>query len=331
MNVVETEFLFCILSSFFLFHSLSRITDEWKRKDLLFQWTAITAVGFIITESLTKWGFHSNIWNSDSIFAYITKSNLILFLSYSSLEERIFTLKPIRRIFVSIFLYSFFIGVLFGTQFFQTSILVQDNTLILPLVISLGAFVWTREMFWTEKNADNLMLADDTSRFVYINFLPVAFLVFSPWKADWSFYKQVAALLMYGFSSHVGFQLVSKFKREVVGFESEIGIWIGAIAFSTCLGTEIVVVLPLSILSGIFGRLLYSYLSTLSWSESGIRGVVSFLYPSVLGIFLPFLLLEPGGWVHSPYVLLGVQVLYFLSFYLAASLCFGIILLNKQK
>lgn len=331
MNLVETEFLFCILSGFFLFHSLSRITEEWKRKDLLFQWTAITALGFFLTESLGKWGIQSELWNTDSFFAYITKSNLLLFLSYSSLEERIFILKPIRRIFVSIFLFSFWVGILFGIQFFQTTILVQDNTSILPLAISLGAFVWTREMFWTLENTDNSKLVDDTSRFVYLSFLPVAFLVLSPWKADWSFYKQVAALLMYGISSHVGFQLVSKFKKEVVGFESEIGIWIGAIAFSACLGTEIVVVLPLSLLSGIFGRLLYSYLSSLSWSEPGIRGVVSFLYPSVLGIFLPFLLVEPSGWVHSPYVLLGVQVLYFLSFYLAASLCFGIILLNKQK
>ncbi|EOQ96055.1 putative membrane protein [Leptospira wolbachii serovar Codice str. CDC] len=331
MNLVETEFLFCILSGFFLFHSLSRITEEWKRKDLLFQWTVITALGFILTESLKKWGIYSELWNTDSIFAYIAKSNLLLFLSYTSLEERIFTFKVYRRLFVSIFLYLFWVFVLFGIQFFQTNILVQDNTLILPFAISLGAFVWAREMFWNLEENKEMKLGDDSLRFVYLCFLPVAFLVLSPWKVDWSFYKQVANLLIYGISSHVGFQLVSKFKKQIVPEESEMGIWIGAIAFSTCLGTEIVVVLPLSILSGIFGRLLYSYLSSLSWSGPGLRGVISFLYPSVLGIFLPFLLEEPNGWVHAPYVLLGVQVLYFLSFYLVACLSFGIILLNKQK
>lgn len=331
MNLVETEFLFCILSSFFLFHSLAKITEEWKRKDLLFQWTAITALGFIFTESLKKWGIQSVIWNTDSILGYITKSNLLLFLSYTSLEERIFTFKVYRRFFVSIFLYLFWVFVLFGIQFFQTTILVQDNTLILPFAISLGAFVWAREMFWNLEENNEFKLGDDSFRFIYLCFLPTAFLVLSPWKVEWSFYKQVATLLMYGISSHLGFQLVSKLKKETVPFESEIGIWIGSLAFSTCLGSEILVVLPLSILSGIFGRLLYSYLSTLSWSESGIRGVISFLYPSFLGIFLPFLLAEPSVWVHSPYVLLGVQVLYFLSFYLVACLSFGIILLNKQK
>ncbi|MBM9548553.1 hypothetical protein JWG40_16120 [Leptospira sp. 201903074] len=331
MNLVETEFLFCILSSFFLFHSLAKNTEEWKRKDLLFQWTAITSLGFIITESLKKWGIHSELWNTDSLFAYITKSNLLLFLSYSSLEGRIFTLKSVRRIFISIFLYSFWVSVLFGIQFFQTTILVQDNTLILPFAISLGAFVWAREMFWNFEENKESILGDDSFRFIYLCFLPVTFLVLSPWKVEWSFYKQVATLLLYGISSHVGFQLVSKFKKETVPAESEIGIWIGSLAFSTCLGTEVLVVLPLSILAGIFGRLLYSYLSTLSWSESGIRGVISFLYPSILGIFLPFFLIERGQWVHAPYVLLGVQILYFLSFYLVACLSFGIILLNKQK
>lgn len=331
MNVVETEFLFCILSGIFLYHSLSRISVEWKRRDLLFQWTAITALGFIFTESLKKWGIQSALWNTDSIFGYITKSNLLLFLSYTSLEERIFAFKVYRRYFLSVFLYMFWILVLFGIQFFQTTIQIQDNTLILPFAISLGAFVWAREMFWPYEENKESKLGDDSFRFVYLSFLPVAFLVLSPWKLEWSFYKQVATILIYGLSSHLGFQLVSKYKKQMVPAESEIGIWIGALAFSTCLGTEILVVLPLSILSGIFGRLLYAYLSTLSWSEPGIRGVMSFLYPSILGIFLPFLLVERGQWVHAPYVLLGVQILYFLSFYLVASFSFGIILLNKQK
>ncbi|TGK92674.1 hypothetical protein EHQ30_12540 [Leptospira brenneri] len=331
MNLVETEFLFCILSGFFLFHSLSRIVDDGNRSDLIFRWVTISIFGFIITESLNKWGIRSDLWNTDSIFAYITKSNLILFLSYSSLEERIFNLKPFFRIFVSVFLYSFWVSVLYGIHFFQNTILVQDNTLILPFAIALGAFLWTREMFWTGEDKRNLSLGEDSSRFVYLSFFPATFLVFSPWKEDVHFYHQVSTILMYGISSFVGFLIVSKFKKEMVPFSSEIGIWIGGFAFSSSLGAEIVVVLPLAMLSGIFGRLLYSYLSRLAWSESGIRGVVSFLYPSILGIFLPFLLLEPSGWVHSPYVLLGVQVLYFLSFYLVASLSFGIILLIKQK
>ncbi|TGL86053.1 hypothetical protein EHQ68_09835 [Leptospira congkakensis] len=331
MNLFETEFLFCILSGFFLFHTLTRISEEWKRKDLLFQWTMLTVLGFIIVESLKKWGIRSELWNTDSIFVYITKSNLLLFLSYSSLEERIFVLKPVRRILVSSFLYLFWVSLLFGIHFFQTTIQVQDNTFILPFAIALGAFVWTREMFWNEDLGDKRGLGDDSSRFIYLSFLPAAFLILSPWKTDVNFYNQVSAILFYGVSSFLGFLFVSKFKKETVSSESEIGIWIGGLAFSSCLGTEIVVVLPLAILSGIFGRLLYSYLSSLSWSESGIRGVVSFLYPSALGIFLPFLLTEPNEWVHAPYVLLGVQVLYFLSFYLVSSLCFGIILLNKQK
>ncbi|TGK84201.1 hypothetical protein EHQ31_05815 [Leptospira montravelensis] len=330
MNLFETEFLFCILSGFFLFHSIERLSDEWKRRELVFLWTNITGFGFIITESLLKWGIHSDLWNTDSIFGYITRSNLLLFLSYVTLEERIFTLKPSRRFFVSVFLYLFWVGVLFGIQFFQKTIFVQDNTFILPFAISLGAFIWSREMFWSfEENSPKL--GEDSSRLVYLCFLPATFLVLSPWKFEVSFYTKVANILLYGISSQIGFQFVSKFKKESVPAESEIGIWIGAITFSSCLGTEILVVLPLAILSGIFGRLLYSYLSSLSWSEPSIRGVVSFLFPSFLGIFLPFLLTEPKDWVHSPYVLLGVQTLYFLSFYLAGAFSFGLILLNKQK
>ncbi|TGK84557.1 hypothetical protein EHQ24_06075 [Leptospira noumeaensis] len=331
MNLFETEFLFCVLSGFFLFHSLSRISEETKRSDLLFQWTMITVFGFVLTETLKKWGIHSEIWNTDSIFVYITKSNLLLFLSYVSFEERIFDFSPFRRIFVSVFLYLFWVSLLFGIYFFQKTILVQDNTLILPFAISLGAFVWMREMFWNLDGGKEQILGEDNLRFVYLSFLPAAFLVLSPWKVDVQFFKQVATILMYGTSSLVGFLFVSKLKKEMVPTSAETGIWIGALAFSVCLGTEILVVLPLAFFSGIFGRLIYSYLSSISWSASGIRGVVSFLYPSVLGIFLPFFLAEPSGWVHSPYVLLGVQILYFLSFYLAASFCFGIILLNKQK
>ncbi|MCW7471669.1 hypothetical protein [Leptospira kanakyensis] len=331
MNLFETEFLFCVLSGFFLFHTLSRISEEGKRSDILFQWAMITVVSFLFTEILKKWGIRSELWNTDSIFVYITKSNLLLFLSYSSLEEKIFDLRPARRFVVSIFLYLFWVSLLFGIHFFQTNIYVQDNTFILPFAISLGAFVWMREMFWNDTENRMQVLAYDSSRFIYLSFLPAAFLVLSPWKVDVQFYNKVSMILIYGMSSFVGFLLVSKLKKEKLPEAAEIGIWIGALAFSSCLGTEILVVLPLAFLSGIFGQLLYSYLISLSWSESGVRGVVSFLYPSALGIFLPFLLAEPKEWVHSPYVLLGVQVLYFLSFYLAASLSFGFILLNKQK
>ncbi|MCG6142849.1 hypothetical protein [Leptospira bandrabouensis] len=331
MNLFETEFLFCILSGFFLFHSILRISDEWKRRELIFHWTTITGFGFFITESLLKWGIHSEIWNTDSIFGYITRSNLLLFLSYVALEERVFTLKPIQRFFVSVFLYLFWVGVLFGIQFFQTIILVQDNTFILPFSIALGAFIWSREMFWRFEKDGNSKLGGDSVQLVYLSFLPAAFLILSPWKFEVSFYTKVANIFLYGIASHIGFQLVSKFKKESVTAESEIGIWIGAITFSSCLGTDVLIVLPLAFLSGIFGRLLYAYLSSLSWSEPSLRGVISFLFPSFLGIFLPFLLTEPKDWVHSPYVLLGVQTLYFLSFYLAGAFSFGIILLSKQK
>ncbi|PJZ85550.1 hypothetical protein [Leptospira harrisiae] len=331
MNLFETEFLFCILSSFFLFHSLFRISDEGKRSELIFQWTLITVVGFFITEILKKWGIHSLLWNSDSLFLYIAKSNLLLFLTYFSFEESWFSFQPVRRFFFFGLLFVFWIGVMFGIHFFQTTILVQDNTLILPFAISLGAFVWIREMFWSLEGVRESTLGDDSARFVYLSVLPATFLVFSPWKTEVNFYNQVSAIVIYGISSFVGFLFVSKLKKEIVPASAEIGIWIGTLAFSSCLGTEILVVLPLAFLSGIFGRLIYSHLSSLRWSESGIRGVLSFLYPATLGIFLPFLLVEANLWVHSPYVLLGVQVLYFLSFYLVACLFFGIILLFKQK
>lgn len=331
MNLFETEFLFCILSGFFLFHTLSRISEEGKRNDLIFHWTFITVFGFLLTEVLKKWGIRSEIWNTDSLFAYLTKTNLLLFLCYSSLEERWFSFQPFRRFFVSIFLFLFWVGVLFGIHFFQTTIFVQDNTLILPFAISLGAFVWMREMFWPLERADKQGLTYDSSRFGYLSLLPIVFLVLSPWKADVQFYSYVSNFLFYGIASSLGFFLVSKWKKEEVSSASEIGIWMGTLAFSSCLGTEILVVLPLAFLSGIFGSLLYSYLASLRWSESGIRGVLSFLYPAILGVFLPFLLAEPNLWVHSPYVLLGVQVLYFLSFYLVACFSFGIILFFKQK
>ncbi|TGL43937.1 hypothetical protein EHQ55_18005 [Leptospira meyeri] len=331
MNLFETEFLFCILSGFFLFHTLRRISEEGKRNDLIFLWTFITVFGFFMTEILKRWGIRSEIWNTDSIFVYITKSNLLLFLTHSSLEERWFSFQPLRRFFVATFIFLFWVGVLFGIHFFQTTILVQDSTLILPFAISLGALVWIREMFWPLEEVGKQKLTYDASHFVYLSLLPVVFLVLSPWKADVRFYSYVSNFLFYGIVSSLGFLFVSKWKKEDVSYAAEIGIWIGTLAFSSCLGTEILVVLPLAFLSGIFGRLLYSYLALLRWSESGIRGVLSFLYPAILGIFVPFLLAEPNLWVHSPYVLLGVQVLYFLSFYLVACLSFGIILLFKQK
>lgn len=331
MISLEIDFIFFFASLFFFYHCIQSVYHSEKKNLLLIYWFSLSLFTVLIILGLVRWGISIPGWETKSIFRILTLGNLVMFFAYTALEDRIFTFGKAIGFFFFFVLYVFFSSFFFWTNLFQSILHADDQSLILPFSIGIGAFVWSREMFWTNPNSLESKLEGETSPQLTFLFLPSFLFILSPFTTDYGFVEILSSAVVLGISSFVGFSLISQLQKKAIPKEAELGMWVGCISFSSVLGVDLFVSLPISFFVGMLGRGLYSYLESLQWSESGKRGVVSFLYPSLLGIFLPFLILEPKDWNHAPYVMLGVQVLYFLSFYLVSSLVFGILLLFKPK
>ncbi|TGL54158.1 hypothetical protein EHQ59_08175 [Leptospira kemamanensis] len=331
MISLEIDFLFFLISLVLVFKCFRSVTLPEEKQLLLLYWVANLILTVLLLISLSRLGVNITGWKTKSLFRILTISNLVSFFTYNALEDRIFSFRRSVGFAITLVLYLFFGSFFYWIQIFQTGLHAEDKSLLLPFTISLGAFVWSREMFWTHPKTTESKLADDfLGQFGFL-FLPSFLLLLSPFSSNYEFVEILSSAVILGLSSLLGFTLVSQILKVTYLSEAEIGMWIGTISFSSVLGIDLLLGLPIAFFVGMMGRGLYFLLDTLDWSSSGKRGVVSFLFPSVLGVFLPFLLLEPKDWSHAPYVLLGVQVLYFLSFYLISSLVFGILLLCKPK
>ncbi|TGM06073.1 hypothetical protein [Leptospira jelokensis] len=331
MISLEIDFIFFFVSLFFFYHRFESIDHSEKKNLLLLFWFSNSIFSVILILGLSRWGYFLPGWETKSLFRILTVSNLLMFFTYNALEERIFSFGRVIGFLFQFVLYVFFSSFFFWTNLFQTNLHAEDESLILPFTISIGAFVWSREMFWTNPNSLESKLEGEKPPHLTFLFLPSFLFILSPFTTNYGFVEILSSAVALGISSFVGFSLVSQFLKKSIPREAELGMWVGCISFSSVLGVDLFVSLPISFFVGMFARGLYAYLESLSWSESGKTGVVSYLYPSIMGIFLPFLVKEPKDWSHAPYVLLGVQVLYFLSFYLVSSLVFGFLLLFKPK
>ncbi|ABZ93674.1 Hypothetical protein LBF_1150 [Leptospira biflexa serovar Patoc strain 'Patoc 1 (Ames)'] len=331
MISIEIDFIYFFVSLFFLHRCLVSVSSEENKNLLLLYWMGTSFLGFLFLLSLSRWGIIGFGWETKSFFLVLTKFNLILFFTYQTLEERIFSFRRSIGFLLTLLLFVFFSSFFFWIQIFQTEIHAEDQALFLPFTIAVGAFVWSREMFWTNPNPMESKLGEGKNIHLSFLFLPCFLYVLSPFTTNYGFVEMIASVLLVSISSLVGFLLISQILKVSIPEEAEMGVWVGTVSFSSSLGAELLVTIPLAFFVGMFARGMYFYLDGLDWSRSGKRGVVAFLIPSILGIFLPFLVREPKDWVHAPYVLLGVQVLYFLSFYLVSSLVFGVLLLFKPK
>lgn len=327
----EIDFLFYFASLFFLYHTLSSVSQRDRRDLLLLYWMGISVLSFLVITSFSRFEIFFIGWNKRSTFQILTLANLLLFFTYRSLEERIFSYSRSVGFIFTALIFGFFASFFYWMERFQTNLYAEDESHILPFAIAVGAFVWSREMFWTEPKLTLSPSSDEKEFNLTDSLFPCLVFLIAPQTTNYEFVAVLASVVVIGLSSLVGFIFVSQILKERVPREGELGMWIGTLAFSTSIGVDLLVSVPLSFSLGMFGRGVYHTLARLDWSEPGKRGVVSFLYPSILGIFLPFLVLEPKHWNHAPYVLLGVQVLYFFSFYLVSSFVFGILLLFKPK
>ncbi|TGK47091.1 hypothetical protein [Leptospira bouyouniensis] len=331
MISIEVDFLFFFVSLFFLYRCLFSIANMENKSLLLTYWMGIIILTFISIHSLSRWGVSVIGWETKSIFLLLTKSNLVLYFVYQLLEERIFLYRRTIGFLITFCLFLFLGTFFYWIQMFQVEIRAEDTSRILPFTIAIGAFVWSREMFWPNLKLLELKLGDEKESKLAFLFLPCFLYVLTPFSTNYGFIEALSSAVVIGISSFVGFTLVSLILKVSIPDEAEIGVWIGTIAFSSSFGADLLVCIPMAFFVGAFARGFYFYLDQLNWTVSGKRGVVCFLFPSIIAIFLPFLVLEPKDWLHSPYVLLGVQILYFLSFYLVSSLVFGILLLLKPK
>ncbi|TGK98150.1 hypothetical protein [Leptospira levettii] len=331
MISIEIDFIYFFASLLFLQYSLLSITKNENKNLFLVYWLSLSVIGILFLISLSKWEFSVFGWDTQSIFFLLTKTNLILFFAFQVLGERIFSYSRIAGFFILVLLTLFFGSFFYWIHLFQSQLLAQDESRLLPFTIAMGAFVWTREMFWNPQNLNESKLVEEDKQNLLFLFLPCILFLLSPYKSNYEFIEMIGKPVVLGFSSLIGFSLISQYLKVSIPREAEIGVWLGSIGFSTAMSVELVVSIPLAFVIGMFGRGIYFYLDELKWSDSGKWGVVSYLLPSVIATFLPFLVIEPKDWNHAPYVLLGVQVLYFLSFYLISSLVFGFLLLIKPK
>lgn len=331
MISIEIDFIYFFASLFFLQYSLVFVTSKENRNLFLLYWMSLSVIGIFLLFSLSKWGISVFGWDTQSIFMLLTKTNLILFFAFQVLGERIFSYSRIVGFLISILLTLFFGTFFYWIHLFQSQLFAEDESRLLPFTVAMGAFVWSREMFWNSAKSNESKLVEEDKQYLIFLFLPCILFLLSPYKTNYEFIEIISKPVLLGFSSLIGFTIISQYLKVPIPREAEIGVWLGSIGFSTAISVDLLVSIPLAFGIGMFGRGIYFYLDELKWSDSGKRGVVSYLVPSVLATFLPFLVVEPKDWNHSPYVLLGVQVLYFLSFYLISSLVFGFLLLIKPK
>ncbi|MBL0953565.1 MAG: hypothetical protein IBJ01_02225 [Leptospira sp.] len=331
MISIEIDFIYFFASLFFLQYSLVFVANKEIKNLFLLYWLSLSVIGIFLLLSLSRWGISIFGWDTQSIFMLLTKTNLILFLAFQVLEDRIYSFSRVLSFLVLVLLTLFFGSFFYWIHLFQTQLLAQDELGLLPFTIAMGAFVWSREMFWNPQNSNESKLVEEEQPNLLFLFLPCILFLLSPDKTNYEFIEMIGKPVILGFSSLIGFSLISQYLKVSIPREAEIGVWLGSIGFSTAISVDLMVSIPLAFVIGMFARGIYLYLNELKWSDSGKRGVVSYLVPSVLATFLPFLVIEPKDWNHAPYVLLGVQVLYFLSFYLISSLVFGFLLLIKPK
>ncbi|MCW7462131.1 hypothetical protein [Leptospira limi] len=331
MISIEIDFIYFFASLFFLQYSLVIVTNKENRNLFLLYWMSLSVIGIFLLFSLSKWGISVFGWDTQSIFLLLTKANLILFFAFQVLGERIFSYSRVVGFLISVLLTLFFGTFFYWIHLFQSQLYAQDESGLLPFTVAMGAFVWSREMFWISPKSNKSKLVEEDKPKLLFLFLPCILFLLSPYKTNYEFIEIISKPVVLGFSSLIGFTIISQYLKVSIPRETEIGVWLGSIGFSTAISVDLLVSIPLAFVIGMFARGIYFYLDGLKWSDSGKRGVVSYLVPSILATFLPFLVVEPKDWNHSPYVLLGVQVLYFLSFYLISSLVFGFLLLIKPK
>ncbi|XDD47602.1 hypothetical protein AB3N60_05840 [Leptospira sp. WS39.C2] len=331
MISIEIDVFYFFASLLFLYHSLESFDQKEQRNLFVFYWMGVSLLFILILGALRKWEIFIFGWEKESIFHLLTKSNLILFFTHVVFEERIFSYKRSIGFIILLFLSFYFASFFYWIESFQITLNPEDQSQILPFTISVGSFIWLREMFWQNPKSLESKLGEGIGQNLILVFLPCFLFLLSPQTTNYGFIEFLSSVVVIGIASLVGFTFVSQILKESLPREAELGVWVGTIGFSSVIGVDLLVSLPLSFVLGMSARGLYAYLDQLGWSVSGKRGVVSFLYPSIIGILLPFFVLEPKDWNHAPYVLLGVQVLYFLSFYLVSSLVFGLLLLSKPK
>lgn len=328
MNFLETEFLFFGFSFLLILRILSKESETIRIK-LQTVWLSQLLGGIFFVILIQRLEIEYTFFLPN--FLTIAKLNLYFFLAY-------LILKPILKdlgtgsLLVSFGFFSFiFFPFLSQTNSGKPMFPFQylDTLGLLPIWISLGTAVWFFEMFWSEKNEIENSVSPPI-RFLLL-LVPLVFLPLGSIPLDWDFFSVLFDTFAISTASAFGFYITSILIREQTESEFEIGAFIGFVAFSPSLGSDLLIQLPLAIVLGGFGSLLIGFLRKKSWSKPGREGFVSFFFPGLIGAFLPSLLVPRNLWPHSPFVLLAVDLILVLYvFVLSSSICGALLFFRKQ-
>ncbi|MCZ8344613.1 MAG: hypothetical protein O9301_16385 [Leptospira sp.] len=328
MNFLETEFLFFAFSFLLIFRIFFKESEPVRIK-LQSVWIGLMVVTLFLAILLPRLEVSYAFFLPN--FSTIAKLNLVFFLGFMVLKPTLSGLETgvllIIFGFFSFLFFPFLLETNAGKPQFPFPYL--DNLGLLPIWISLGTATWFFEMFWLERSEfENFV--PGSLRFLLL-LTPLAMFPLGSIPLDWNFFSSLFEAFVISVGSAFGFYVTSVLIKEKTESEFEIGAFIGFVAFSPSLGSDLLVQLPLAILLGGFGSLLLGFLQKKTWSKQGREGFVSFFFPGVLGAFLPSLLVPRNLWPHSPFVLLAVDLVLVLYVFVLTSIVCGALLLFRGR
>lgn len=329
MNFSETEFMFFLFSFVFIYRVIS-LSPEKLVRQLLFVWLSTITLGVLVGILITRFGYQSQLFQTSLVgFGSL---NILFYVCFLTLEKTLEDL-GLGRIMILFFTFTFLLFplLLFPKPKFDIfPFEYMDRVGIMPLFIATGLGVWFFEMFWKDR-FDNRSHNVPYGYQILLLLLPIGFLILSPLRSEVDFFTLAFEYFLFGLFSSFGFLIVSHIKEEVSDTSFEVGAWIGMVSLSGCLGEDLLVLLPLSFLLGVFGRLFLGFLSQTGWSRRGSEKFTSFFLPSLLGVFLPLLIVPREKWPHSPFVLLAVQAIFFLSVLILTAVFVSFVLLLRRE
>ncbi|MDF3821117.1 hypothetical protein P3G55_14505 [Leptospira sp. 96542] len=329
MNFSETEFILFLLSLFLVHRVISLLPDN-RKNFFVFVWMTQTVFLFSLFEVLRF--FQIPIPLANTYLSVLSQTNVIFFVTYISLEKisSNLTARPNIFLFLCLGLVLSYFPNIIGMLTNSFGIQVFDKTGITHFFIFMGTFTWLSQMFFIVPGFSEPEVDPRENSPLYF-LLPISFLIFSPWTEDPKIWSYSAQFLLIGFFSFLGFKSTSYFLKVPVEREIEKSVWVGVVSFASCAGLSFFLYAPVTILVGVFARLMEHLLSKHEWSKTSTMNFCIYFFPSVLATYFPLLLLPRIEWPHAPYVLLGVQTLYFLTIHLTAAFIFGLFLLGNPK